>query len=313
MTDAVRFRAATPQDLAASAQVFSDSIAAYVTRLNQPWFAGDVAPLVRLLGHFLATDPERFVVATVAADPERVVGFGSATVRGGTWFLGMLFVLPEFQGAGVGRALLERILPTPDARAAGTLALATATDSLQPISTALYSTYGMVPRLPVYYFVGRPERTDHLPRLPNGIRVSEHWADERAESAIAGDLARIDTATLGAAHPQDHDFLRSEGRRRFLYRSAVGDLAGYGYIAPSGRIGPIAAHDARLLAPIGIHLIESVSPPGAYATWITGAADELFMTLLRAGFRFESFPTLLLWNRPFADFARYVPSNLALL
>jgi hypothetical protein len=59
--------------------------------------------------------------------------------------------------------------------------------------------------------------------------------------------------------------------------------------------------------------METVRAPGAYATWIPGAADELFATLLRAGLRFESFPALVLWTRPFADFSRYVPINLALL
>ena len=88
---------------------------------------------------------------------------------------------------------------------------------------------------------------------------------------------------------------------------------GYGYIAPSGRIGPIAALDARLLAPIAVDLIERVTPPGAYTTWVPGATDELFVTLLRAGMRFESFPALYLWDRPIADFSRYVPINLALL
>jgi hypothetical protein len=224
----------------------------------------------------------------------------------------MLFVLPEFQARGVGRGLLERVMPPEAERHA--VALGTATDSVQPISNALYSQYGMVPRLPVFNFVGRPERPQALPGLPAGVRVTEtDWTAEASGAGEQAAIAAVDAATLGYAHPQDHAFLRAEGRRRFIARSERGETLGYGYIAPSGRFGPIAATDPALLGPITAHLLTAVRPPGAYATWIPGAADELFVMLLRAGFRFESFPTLLLWNRPVADFSRYVPINLALL
>jgi hypothetical protein len=96
-------------------------------------------------------------------------------------------------------------------------------------------------------------------------------------------------------------------------RSGRGEVLGYGYIAPSGRFGPVAATDGALLAPIAGHMLSSVRAPGAYATWVPGDADALFEALLRAGFRFESFPALLAWNRPVADFSRYIPINLALL
>ena len=177
-----------------------------------------------------------------------------------------------------------------------------------------------MPRLPVFNLVGRPDRPDALPAIPTGVRIHETtWSDAADTTeptnpaAEARGIAAVDTATVGQAHPEDHAFLAAEGRRRFIARSERGEMLGYGYIAPSGRFGPIAAIDASLLAPIAAHLITTVRAPGAYATWIPGDADDLFVTLLRAGFRFESFPALLLWNRPIADFTRYVPINLALL
>jgi GNAT superfamily N-acetyltransferase len=285
------------------AQIWSDSIEDYVSRLNQPWFAGDLEPLRRLLTHCLGTDPERFAVAE---DRERVVGFGEATVRGDVWFLGMLFVLPEFQGAGLGRRLLEAILPAGEP-----VCLGTATDSVQPISNALYTKYGMVPRLPVFNFVGRPERADAFGRLPAGVTIVEGTAASAARDDA--DIDAIDAAIIDRTHRADHDFLVSEGRRRFVARSERGEALGYGYIAPSGRFGPIAALDASLLAPLVGHLVTTVHAPGAYASWVAGGADDLFVALLRAGFRLEAFPTLLLWDRPIGDFSRYVPINLALL
>ena len=69
--------------------------------------------------HLQSTDPERFVVAT-ERDGQRL-GRRSrrrvclAVSRERLWYLSMLFVLPEHQGAGVGRELLDRVLPAdPD-------------------------------------------------------------------------------------------------------------------------------------------------------------------------------------------------------
>jgi hypothetical protein len=35
--------------------------------------------------------------------------------------------------------------------------------------------------------------------------------------------------------------------------------------------------------------------------------------LLRAGFRIDSFPCLICWDRPVADFSRYIPISPGLL
>ena len=64
----------------------------------------DLAPLRRLLAHLLTTDPERFWVASAPAavdggGAEPVVGFASASLREGLWFLAMLFVRPAAPGA----------------------------------------------------------------------------------------------------------------------------------------------------------------------------------------------------------------------
>ena len=35
--------------------------------------------------------------------------------------------------------------------------------------------------------------------------------------------------------------------------------------------------------------------------------------LLRSGFRLDGFPVLICWDRPFADFARFIPMSPGLL
>ncbi len=113
--------------------------------------------------------------------------------------------------------------------------------------------------------------------------------------------------------PQDHRYLRLEGRHGFLYRDPAGASVGYGYAWETGRVGPLAVRDAGLLGPALGHLLRVVPSRGAQAVWVPGASGPAVEVLLRAGLRFEDFPVLLGWSRPFADFERYLPISPGLL
>ena len=314
-SDGIGLRRATAADLVACAEIWREASNDYLGRLARPEIPPDNPALARLHAHTLETDPERFWVATrrdpAAGAGERAVGFASAVVRGGTWFLSMLFVRPEEQGAGIGRALLDRTLPPVGAG----LVLATATDAVQPISNGLYASLGIVPRVPLLLLVGRPRDGASLPELPAGVRAARFGGAEPAERdhALEAELAALDLELLGFTHGQDHDFLRREGRTGFTYRDAADRLVGYGYTSEVGRIGPTAVRDQALQAAVVGHLLTAVEPRGASAGWFPGTADAALVTLLRAGLRVEGFPALLCWNRPFADLARYTPISPGLI
>ena len=305
-SDAVTYRPARREDLPACTRLWDVAIGDYVRRMNQPWFPGDLVPLERLLGHLLETDPDLFRVAT-ARDAAEPVAFVSANRRGGVWFLAMLFVAPDLQGRGVGRALLEQVLPSPADRRV--LAMGTATDSGQPISNALYAAYGIVPRMPVWRLIGRAVHPEALEQLPSDITV--HVLGP-GTTEVPDDVHRIDREVVGYERAGDHAFLLGEGRLLALYRRGTRTV-GYGYASPVGRFGPQAALEPALMAPIAAHLISLVDPPGVFASWVPGAAGPLTTMLLRAGFRFEPFPMLFCWSAPIADFERYVPISGALI
>ena len=310
--DEVTYRPARPDELPACADVWRDSINDYTRRLNQPDVPPETASLLRLYAHLQATDPERFVVATIPADPaggdERVVGFAAAVMRERLWFLSMLFVRPELQGSGVGRALLAQVGPR-DGEAAYR---STATDSAQPIANALYASQGIVPRVPLLNLIGLPQQPDAFGTLPSGI-VPTAFADLAGGSGGDGhrrhadDVDALDREVLGVAHPLDHRWLRQEGRSGWLYRGPGGSAVGYGYATEAGRIGPVAVRDGALLAPILGHLSSAVTPRGAFALWLPGTADRAIVPALRAGFQLDQFPVLLCWDRPYADLTRYLP------
>lgn len=313
------FRAARPDELTDCAGIWRTSINDYIVPMGQAEIPAETNPITRLFMHLRSTDPERFVVAVVPdGSGERVVAFASAVVRDRLWYLSMLFVLPQYQRAGIGRTLLDRVLPSDTS-----VARATATDSAQPISNALYARYGIVPRMPLLSLTGLPQRPDAFGELPSGV-VPLPFDDIAAGSADGGPdgfghrvlvdaVDSLDRDVLGAAHPKDHRYLRTESRHGWLYRGPDGTPVGYGYAGEAGRVGPVAVRDEALLGPVLGHLTSAVVPRGAFALWIGGAADRALVPALRAGFRLEPFPVLLCWDRPFADFGRYLPISPGLL
>ena len=312
----IAFRPARSDDLATCAAIWRESINDYLRRLGQEEMPDELGPIGRLHAHAQATDPDRFVVATASSsNGQRILGFGSAVERGSIWYLSMLFIRPEAQGQGLGRAILERLLPGPDHHGS----LATAVDSLQPISTALYAQYGIAPRMPILDLRGDVRRPEAFPALPSGIvsipfdEVAAGPPGGSGHRELAQTVNTLDRELLGAEHPDDHRFLRTEQRLGFLYRGPDGAALGYGYAGEIGRIGPIAVRDASLLEAVVGHLVGAVPSRGARAVWALGGAPRLVSTLLAAGLRIEGYPLVLCWDRPFADFARYLPISPGLL
>ncbi len=329
----VTYRPPRRAELADCALVWYSAVDEYMARLNRPLPSPYLDPLLTLLEHLLATDPERFLVAVRPPSPktdsgrDQVVGFGIAVQREHVWFLSQLYVLPHEQGHGIGRALLTQILPslpagatqaeaTPvatgrpsepvyDGRRPGILAVCT--DTAQPVSNGLYARFGIVPRVPVFNLVGTPNPST-LARLPAGVEAVPFGPD-----GPSAEIDALDRAILGYAHPADHAHLRAAGRTGFVYRTSAGEPLGYGYSSEAGRFGPVALLDETLTAQVLGHLMTVIRPRGATSVWVPGANDRAMVALFRAGLRIEGFPALLCWTRPFAEFDRYLPASLALL
>jgi GNAT superfamily N-acetyltransferase len=309
--EGISTRPARPADLPACERIWRDGLNEYLGRLGLPTVPEENPGLRRLHAHTLATDPQQFRVGTRRdhGAAERVVAFGSAVQRGPVWFLSMLFVDPAEQARGLGRRLLGELSPG-DLQATR----ATATDSAQPISNGLYASLGIVPRLPLLNAVGRPGPGWAPPPLPTSIVVEPLAGGGTAiPPAVAAELAGLDREILGFEHSEDHAFALAERPSAFAYRDDRGRLAGYGYTSAVGRIGPVAVRDARLMAPVVGHLLTAVEPRGASAVWLPGSAAAAIELVLGAGLRFEDFPVLLCWSRPFADFERYLPLSPGLL
>ncbi|MGZ6345871.1 MAG: GNAT family N-acetyltransferase [Candidatus Limnocylindrales bacterium] len=317
-------RPLTEGDLVACADVFYAASDELAGRTGQPPMVRDPETMARLFRHLAFTAGG---IGLAAEAPDRpLVAFGIAVEREACWFLSFLYVAPEAQGSGLGRALLERLLPPAGSTAAAPDALRhTCVDSLQPISTGLYSGYGLVPREALLTLVGRPA-PGVLPELPPGIRALTYAAvplDTRhlALPAIAptdlpqdllAELDAVDRRILGWRRRGDHGRFLADGRLLVRYRAPDDSPLGYGYVHRSGRLGPVAAHDPGLLPGMVADLIARQQPAGAWRIYVPGSAGGALVPLLRAGLRFEGSPGLWCATRPGIAWAGYLPATFAL-
>jgi GNAT superfamily N-acetyltransferase len=277
-------------DLDALGEVFYEADDELNVRHAMPKTPRNPMPLLRLFDHIVRESPER---AWLAERDGRVEGFGIAAQRADMTFLSFLFVRPDAQARGVGRALLERAMVNSEYRAV-------CIGSMQPISAALYAQYGMVPRVPMYMFSGKPATT--LRALPA--------AHEIAPVNIE-DLADLDQEVTGLARPNDHAAWEKWDRQRLgLYES--GNLVGYGYVQSVGRLGPVVVNEAEHLLPFVGALMGRMPDVETWLLNVPGQAAETFETLLKAGLRLEGPPVVYCATELRIDHARYIPSTFAL-
>jgi GNAT superfamily N-acetyltransferase len=94
----------------------------------------------------LAKDPAGFWVAQ--GEDGALAGFGFSWMRREFWFLAQLFVRPDVQAAGIGRALLGHCLQQAERAGAENRALITL--AYNRASVGLYIRNGVYPREPLY-------------------------------------------------------------------------------------------------------------------------------------------------------------------
>jgi GNAT superfamily N-acetyltransferase len=268
----VEFRHASEGDFPGEFAVFSVAMKELHDRRGAPgWSIQEYDPDGRWAAvhrHLLEHDGER---SYLAEENGRVVGFTAALVREDFWFLSALFIDPGFQGRGIGRELLDRAWDGAHRRRA------TITESIQPISTGLYASRGLLPVTPILELEGRPS-----------IRPVDEL-EAMAPSAAA--LRAIDLAAYGFDRGVDHEFWGRASVEKTVWLR--GDEAvGYSYREP-GMIGPVAGRDAASAAS-ALQAELARDQESVVELQIPGTATALVEIALAAGLRFVRDPGLLL-------------------
>jgi ribosomal protein S18 acetylase RimI-like enzyme len=238
----------------------------------------------------------------VAEADGEIVGFAMSWVCGDLWFLAELFVAPDHQGRGVGSELLARTFV--HARKAGATKKSLITFTFNVVSQGLYIRHGLMPRLPMYFFSAARET---LGARLRGDRLHASPLEPTASHLAA--LAALDVATLGVSREKHHRFLLGNGAMKGVLLHDRGDCIGYAYVSTTGHVGPLTVAQAPhmgaafrtaldLAAACGAPQVSSFLPSVSAAL---GVAVECGMRI--------TLPMVLLADREFGDWARYLPRN----
>ena len=241
----------------------------------------------------------------VALRGGELVGVAAAAIRGRHWHLVYLFVLPEAQGQGIGRALLEQCHAAGVAAGCDRFSLQPSDD---PKALTRYLALGLAPQPPSIDL-----RTD-APAFPpvrwdDGLEPLPLRPDDEAALATVGD---IDRAVRGVRRPDDLRRWLAEGATgALLARRDTGAPAGYFLVAHNapGRIGPVAAIDdgwfaavlGRALAAAG----ELARPGLPWRIDVPGENRAAIAPLFAAGFRPRRLSHFFA-SAPIGRFDRYV-------
>lgn len=299
----MRFRRAHERDIPSVAHVYREA-------LRHVYHAHGFDAFLPLPGvnpfyaHACREEPEGF---HVAEDNGVIVAAAISWVREHLWFLSHLFVLPEYQGQGIGKKLLA--LCQGYARTRQCTHRAVITMSFNPVSLALYVKNGMYPRDDVLLLsIDPPARiSGDLPGVCSFEPIAE------ADQATLETLAAIDGQTIGIRRDGHHRFFLSQPDARLLLARRGEVPEGYMYVWESGRIGPLAAPDEAVLLEMTRHAFRQASSTGATITLMVPASNTVTLReAIDAGCVLDFSYTLLCSGR-FGPLDHYVAHSPGLM
>ncbi|MGF1431351.1 GNAT family N-acetyltransferase [Kitasatospora sp. LaBMicrA B282] len=177
--------------------------------------------------HLAGTDPEG---CWLAEEDGRAIGFALSMRREGVWVLALTAVLPEFQGKGVGRVLLEQAAAHGRACLRGMITVSTDPAAARRYRKAGYTLH------PTMRLTGRVDRAGLLDA--GDIPVHPGNAGHRDL------LDSIDRRLRGAAHGPDHALMLAHYDELLV----ADTLAGSGYCYRLGGSVKLLAATSRRLA-----------------------------------------------------------------
>lgn len=295
MTSQPTIRRATLDDVWACHEVQWASLKDLGARNGAPlpgtaadWWLG-AEPLQR----FLAAHAGEWWVAEDPDDPGRLIGYARSVERGGLIQLTEFFVLPTAQSRGVGRALIERAFPI------GRGDIRSIISSTDVRALGRYYAAGTVVRFPILSIGGQPARA----------KVSGQLRPIQLESDAEPDLEavrEIEASLVEHARGLDEIRWLLDGREGYLYLRD-GRPVGYGFVGNMGS-GPVGAIEPGLLADVLLHLEDRAAERGMEQLGFEVPAPNAVATrhLLSRGFRIDPGMSLLMSDRPFGRFDRFL-------
>lgn len=257
-----------------------------------------------MMCHLLKTDPG----GTIGAfSGNRLVGYASAMVRDGHWYLAHLFTDAQFQGKGIGKKLLKRVYNLSKDREIHTHSLATF--AYNPYAVQLYSQFGMYPLMMLPMMVLKKAKNQTLRKIKNDYDLKAVPITDYDQIEI---LNKLDKLNRGIYRPEDHKFwIDSQLTKGYIFNHGK-KTVGYSLIIRNTMIGPVSSITPEYLIPC---LTETINLMRGEETeriivWVPGSNGSVMDFLFKNRFKLEE-NEVLMSDRLFARDECYIPASLA--
>lgn len=304
MQSDVQVRAAHSEDVVSATDVYLTTLEDLKRRHGVALTPVDRDDWLRGYGHILATGI--FNVLTVDG---RVVGVCNGVVRDSLWFLTGFWVLPEFQGKGLGRSLIDQTWKDA-AKAGASQFFVWASIDLPAVGN--YMRLGMLPGYQIFALTFSAEKllaqaqaqaSSHSSPSADARVISYSLTELTVPAAVA-----IDRIVRGTGREVDHSYwLRDPGRSGKLVL-ADGSPVGYFYTR-KGFVGSLAYLNKEHEKPIlDFSLARAATENDLVTAYIPAINRTALAYGLDRGGRLAGYSHFLSTTE-FGELANYLPSG----
>jgi GNAT superfamily N-acetyltransferase len=261
----------------------------------------------RALLEFIAAQPDGAFL--LCEDGEQIVGYARVARFGAMDELTELWVMPDYAGRGVGRALLERCWPEPPSPQLGRVVIGLGT----PADLSLYTEFGVMPVSGHWHMRHRVDA--YLERRSLELDATEPAVHALTPERAVAEWIRLEPVAIGHERPLLHEFF---GRTRTCLATidpARGQAVGLCWVSSDGDIGPAVGEEPENLVPVVLAALDRVAKmqePETFGVFVTTNAWWLLDRLRRLGFRVH-WPAWVMSSVPLPGLDRYLATRPARL
>jgi GNAT superfamily N-acetyltransferase len=256
----------------------------------------------RPIVEFIAAQPGRYVVAEGADGP---IGYARVVRFERMEELTELMVLPEYQGQGVGRRLLEIVWPGPPSAELGRVVVA----SGAPSDLTLYIEFGVMPVAGHWHM---RQRTDsYLGRRAQETETTDPGVHLLKPDRAVAEWRRLEPPAVGHERPDLHEFFSRDRNCLAALDPATGEATALCWVSSEGEIGPAVASEPGRLVPVVIAALDRVAmvqEPSYLSIFATSLSWWMLRRLRKLGFG-VFWPSWILCSVPLPGLDRYAPTR----
>jgi GNAT superfamily N-acetyltransferase len=257
----------------------------------------------RSVVEFIAAQPEgRYVIAEDAGGP---IGFARVVRFPHMEELTELMVMPEHQGRGVGRRLLQVVWPGDPTADLGRVVVAAGA----PSDLSLYLEFGVMPVAGHWHM---RQRTDvYLERRAQETETTDPAVHLLKPDRAVAEWMRLEPAAIAHERLALHEFFARDRNCLAALDPRTGEANALCWVSSDGDIGPAIASEPGGLVPVIIAALDRVAmtqEPRSLSVFATSLSWWLIRRLRTLGFG-VFWPSWILCSVPLPGLDRYVPTR----